>query len=50
MNEKLLQFIWQTRMIRPGPYYTTKGELLKIVSPGTINEHQGPDFLMPELE
>jgi hypothetical protein len=45
MNEKLMQFIWQSRFIRNGPYHLTDGSQLDIISTGLQNFNQGPDFL-----
>ncbi len=50
MNENLLQFIWQNRFIRTGPYHTTEGILLEIINPGIHNFNQGPDFLNARIK
>ena len=44
MQEKLLQFIWQYNLYRPDNLFTTDGELVQIIHPGTINTNAGPDF------
>jgi hypothetical protein len=44
MGEKLLQFIWQFQYFNRCGLQTTRGEELQIISPGTINQNQGPDF------
>ena len=40
-----MQFIWQSRFIRNGPYHLTDGSQLDIISTGLQNFNQGPDFL-----
>jgi hypothetical protein len=45
MNERLLQYAWQFQVYNTRELRTTKGEIIKIVKPGTFNLHQGPDFL-----
>jgi Protein of unknown function (DUF2851) len=45
MTEKLLQFIWRFQYFNRAQLQTTTGEPLLVVSPGTLNTHQGPDFL-----
>jgi hypothetical protein len=45
MKEQLLQFIWRYQYFNPRQLYTEAGDPLQIISPGTINTHQGPDFL-----
>lgn len=44
MTERLLQFIWQLQYFNKGELKTTSGEELQIISPGTFNTNQGPDF------
>jgi len=45
-----MQFIWQHRFIGNGPFYLLDGTLLEIISPGTINFNQGPDFLNARIK
>ena len=45
MNERLLQFIWQFQYYNKHQLTTDEGEVLQIISPGTFNQNQGPDFL-----
>jgi hypothetical protein len=45
MNEKLLQFIWDNCFFETAGLCTVDGEVLEILSTGTWNKHQGPDFL-----
>lgn len=44
MTERLLQFIWQFQYFNKGDLQTTTGEEIQIISPGTYNTNQGPDF------
>lgn len=44
MNERLLQYIWQQQHFNTRSLTTTTGEALEILHPGTLNQHQGPDF------
>ena len=44
MQEKLLQFIWQYSLYRPDAIFTTRGEPVQIIHPGTLNRDAGPDF------
>ena len=50
MNENLLQFIWQNRFFRTGPYHCTDCILLEIINPGVHNFNQGPDFLNARIK
>lgn len=45
MNERLLQFIWQFQYFNKSELQIEQGHELTILSPGTYNTHQGPDFL-----
>ncbi|HSK14024.1 MAG TPA: DUF2851 family protein [Phnomibacter sp.] len=44
MTEKLLQFIWQFQYLNTGELRTTAGEPVRVIHPGQLNQHQGPDF------
>ena len=44
MNEALLHFIWKYSLYNPAGLYTTVGESVTIVHPGSHNQHAGPDF------
>jgi hypothetical protein len=50
MTEKLLQFIWQFQYFNKADLQTTTGEAVRIVAPGTLNQHQGPDFLDARID
>ena len=43
-GERLLQFIWQFQYFNKSELTTTSGEEIQIISQGTYNTNQGPDF------
>ncbi len=49
MQEAILQFVWQYSLYRPGMLRTTDGQAVRIVHPGTLNRHSGPDFSMGRI-
>jgi hypothetical protein len=49
MTERLLQFIWRYQYFNPRALYVETGEPLQILSPGTLNTNQGPDFLRASI-
>lgn len=44
LTEALLQFIWQFGYFNKSGLFTTGGDAVEIVHPGTPNKNQGPDF------
>lgn len=44
LTEELFQHIWGLRLFNQNNLTTTTGEAVKIISPGTLNLHDGPDF------
>ncbi|HEY0271829.1 MAG TPA: DUF2851 family protein [Chitinophaga sp.] len=44
LAEDLLQFIWQFRLFNADNLYTTAGEPVRIISTGSWNRNDGPDF------
>ena len=44
MNERLLQYIWQQQYFNRDSLESTESEPIKILAPGKLNTHQGPDF------
>ncbi len=50
LSERLLQFIWQFQYYNKQSLYTTSGEALQILIPGTLNNNQGPDFLQAKIK
>ncbi|MDE7393185.1 MAG: DUF2851 family protein [Muribaculaceae bacterium] len=47
--ERLMQYVWQYRLIPPGPLFTVEGQRVRIVNPGMINTDAGPDFLNADI-
>ncbi|MGH2645658.1 MAG: DUF2851 family protein, partial [Chitinophagaceae bacterium] len=50
LSEKLLQYIWLHRVFNTNDLKTTKGEALRIISPGTWNSNAGPDFFDARIQ
>ena len=50
INEEFLSFLWQFRLFTPTALYCVGGEGLRIIHPGWLNTHAGPDFLQATLE
>ncbi|MEP7251040.1 MAG: DUF2851 family protein [Ginsengibacter sp.] len=44
MKEDLLQYIWQFQYFNTKELQTANGEEIQIISPGSHNSNQGPDF------
>ena len=42
--EQLLHYVWQYRLLPPGPLETTDGRDVEILDPGLHNHDSGPDF------
>jgi hypothetical protein len=49
MREELLHFIWRYGYFNQRELATETGESLQILSPGTLNGNQGPDFLQARI-
>ncbi len=49
MQEAILQFVWQYNLYRPGMLRTTDGQPVRVVHPGSLNRHSGPDFTMGRI-
>lgn len=45
MTERLLQYIWEHQYYNRSGLATAEGETVTVLSPGTYNTNQGPDFL-----
>ncbi len=45
MQEQLLHFVWQYQYFSPDRLVTESGQKVRVIDPGTYNEHGGPDFL-----
>jgi hypothetical protein len=50
MDEQLLHFIWHRRLFQTDHLFTTGGEPIEILHPGTPNDDQGPDFLQARVQ
>ncbi|MCK9302286.1 MAG: DUF2851 family protein [Bacteroidales bacterium] len=48
INENLLAFIWQQRVIQQFAI-TVDGKKVSIINPGTLNSNQGPDFINSQM-
>lgn len=42
--EKLMQYIWQHRLLKPGTLTTVDNRRVDIIDPGRLNTDAGPDF------
>ncbi len=45
IQERLLQFIWQFSLFKPGRLVTSDGEQVVVILPGQLNRNAGPDFI-----
>lgn len=50
MTEKLLQYIWQFQYFNKSELFTSTGERLEIIFPGSLNLNQGPDFTNAKIK
>ncbi|MBR0122859.1 MAG: DUF2851 family protein [Bacteroidales bacterium] len=48
INEMLISFIWRQRLL-PTSLFTVDNKKVDVLSPGTLNSDQGPDFIGSEL-
>lgn len=48
--EELLHFIWRFRLYQTSALYTTDGEKVEVLHPGTLNFNSGPDFIAAKLQ
>lgn len=49
MQEQLLHFIWQRKLFDHRDLFTTTGQPIEIIHPGSPNQDQGPDFLQGRI-
>ncbi|MEO5563408.1 MAG: DUF2851 family protein [Chitinophagaceae bacterium] len=49
MTERLLQFIWQFQYFNKSELTTTTGEPIHLISHGSFNTNQGPDFMNAKI-
>jgi len=50
INEAFLSFLWQFRLFSRNLLQCAGGEGLRIIHPGWLNTHAGPDFMQATLE
>jgi Protein of unknown function (DUF2851) len=50
MKEDLLQYIWQFQYFTTSDLFTVDGEPIQIISPGSHNKNQGPDFTEAKIK
>ncbi len=48
-KEDLLQFIWNHKLLFKEKLFTTDGEPLEVLHPGSLNTQQGPDFFAAKI-
>lgn len=49
-NEELLHFIWKHKLLKPVPYFSTKGAEIQILRQGELNQDSGPDFFNAHIK
>lgn len=47
--EKLMQYVWQHRLWRPGGMSTVDGRSVRVIDPGLLNTGAGPDFFNAKI-
>lgn len=50
MNEDLLQYVWQQKILLKHTLQTSRGEQLQIIKPGELNRNAGPDFFHAQIQ
>ena len=50
LNEELLQFIWQHKLLKPLPLITQSGEEIFVLKTGERNIDAGPDFFNAQIK
>ncbi len=50
INEDLLQYVWQQKILLKQPLQTNNGEKLQIIKPGELNRNAGPDFFNAQID
>jgi len=50
LNEDLLQFLWQYKLLKPLPLITTSGKEIFILKNGELNKDSGPDFFNAQIK
>lgn len=49
MNEDLLQFVWQHKLLKPLPIISTTGKPIEILKHGELNRDSGADFFNAQI-
>lgn len=49
LDERLLQFIWQHRLLKPTTLTTVSGHTVTVLHPGELNRDAGPDFFNAKI-
>lgn len=50
MNEDLLQFVWQHKLLKPLPIISTSGKPIEILKYGELNRDSGADFFNAKIK
>lgn len=50
MKEKVLHYIWAKQLLPISAFFTIEGEKIEVMSIGTHNQHEGPDFLNAKIK
>lgn len=50
MNERLLQYIWQHLLFQSHQLKDIDGQAIQVLHPGTLNTHEGPDFIAGRIK
>jgi Protein of unknown function (DUF2851) len=50
MKEDLLQYICQFQYFNTSELFSSSGEMIQIINPGTHNTNQGPDFINAKIK
>lgn len=44
MKEDFLHFVWKHKLFLQDHLFTAEGEEVEVINPGSLNDHDGPDF------
>lgn len=50
MNEKLLQYLWQFKLLAAQEIHTQNGDNVAVIDPGQLNTDAGPDFFNSKIK
>lgn len=48
--ERLMQYVWQHRLLLPGDHVTVDGRNVSVIDPGRLNTNAGPDFFNAKVK